>query len=135
MSTLTKYLLFQVPGWVLAAIILAALAYWIGIPRWVALALFLLWVVKDLIIYRFLKSAYESGVKTGVDQLIGAQGVAQEDLAPNGYIRVRGELWRAETKSKNDPIPSGSKVRVIGAQGAALIVETENAPKGNLSGS
>jgi membrane protein implicated in regulation of membrane protease activity len=125
MSTLTKYLLLQVPGWVLAAVIVTGLRYWMGIPRWAAWGLFSLWVIKDLVMYPLLRTAYESGVKTGVEQLIGARGVAQEDLAPAGYVRVRGELWRAETKSSQKHIPSGTPIRIVGAERMTLIVETD----------
>ena len=75
--------------------------------------------------YPLLRTAYESGVKTGVEQLVGARGVAQEELAPRGYIRVRGELWRAEIKADNGRIPSGSPVRILEAQGMTLIVEAD----------
>lgn len=125
MSTLTKYLLLQVPGWVLAVAVLIGLRYWIGIPRWVAFGLFSLWVVKDLIMYPLLRTAYESGVKTGVDELIGARGMAQEELAPRGYVRVRGELWRAEIDPNDKPISAGSPIRILAAQGMTLIVKEE----------
>lgn len=125
MSTLAKYLLFQVPGWVLAAIILSALRYWIGIPGWVALGLFSLWVLKDLAMYPLLRTAYESNIKTGVSKLVGAKGLAEEELAPSGYVRVRGELWRAEIDPNDAPIPVGHPVRVTAAEGMTLFVKAD----------
>lgn len=125
MPTWLKYLLLQVPGWILAAIVVAGLRYWLGIPSWVAFGLLSLWVVKDLVMYPLLRVAYESGVKTGVEQLVGARGVAQEDLAPAGYVRVRGELWRAETRSGQEYISSGTPIRIVGAERMTLIVEAE----------
>ena len=125
MSTLTRYLLLQVPGWVLAGAILTGLRYWWGLPRWAAFGLFLLWVVKDLAMYPLLRIAYEAGVKTGSEELVGARGVAQEELAPDGYVRVRGELWHAEANPGNAPIPAGSPIRVLAAQGMTLIVKAD----------
>ncbi len=125
MSTLMKYLLLQVPGWVLAVAILTGLRYWMEIPRWVAFALFSLWVVKDLVMYPLLRTAYESGVKTGVEQLVGARGVAQGELAPSGYVRVRGELWRAEIDPNDKPISVGTPIKVLAAQGMTLIVKAD----------
>lgn len=75
--------------------------------------------------YPLLRGAYESGVKTGVDQLIGARGVAQQELAPRGYVRVRGELWRAEIDPHDEPISAGSHVKVLAAKGMTLIVKAE----------
>lgn len=126
-STLIRYLLFQLPGWVLAAAILTGLRYWAGIPGWVALGLFMLWVAKDLVMYPLLRTAYESGAKTGAEQLIGARGIAQDELSPRGYVRVRGELWRAEVRPSDPPIPRGGPVRVLAADGMTLIVREEKA--------
>ncbi|MBI2089760.1 MAG: NfeD family protein [Deltaproteobacteria bacterium] len=127
MSTPIKYLLFQLPGWVLVGVILTGLRYWAGIPGWTALGLFLLWVAKDLVMYPLLRTAYESGVKTGAEQLIGTRGVAYNELSPRGYVRVRGELWQAEVRSSDPPVPPGSPVRVLAADGMTLIVKGEKA--------
>ena len=125
MRTPIKYLLFQVPGWILAVLLLAGLHVWIDLPVWAAIGLFSLWVLKDLVFYPLLKVAYESSEKVGVDQLIGLRGVATENLDPRGYVHVRGELWRAETGSGKGPISSGSPVKVVGVDGMTLIVDTE----------
>ena len=125
MKTWTRYLLFQVPGWIFAVVILLGLRYWIGLPLWIAIGAFSLWVIKDLVFYPLLRKAYESSPKTGVDQLVGLQGVAQEQIDPRGYVHVRGELWRAETESRDKPISAGSPVRVVRANGMTLIVTTE----------
>jgi membrane protein implicated in regulation of membrane protease activity len=125
MSTLTKYLILQVPGWLLAVIVVTALRHWLELPLWAALGLIALWVVKDLVMYPLLRTAYESNVKTGVEQLVGTYGVAQDELAPRGYVRVRGELWQAEVRSGSQPVSAGSTVRVEGARGMTLFVRPE----------
>jgi len=121
-TTWNKYLLFQVPGWILAALILIAMRYWVGLPIWIALFGFVLWVIKDFLFYPLLRVAYQPGPKTGVDQLIGLRGVARQNLDPRGLIYLRGELWRAETAPGVLPIVSGSRVRVLRAEGMTLIV-------------
>ncbi len=75
--------------------------------------------------YPLLRTAYESGAKTGSEQLIGARGIAQDELAPHGYIRVRGELWRAEANPIDTAIPAGSRVKVVAAKGMTLTVKAE----------
>ncbi|MBI2361258.1 MAG: NfeD family protein [Deltaproteobacteria bacterium] len=127
MPTLAKYLLFQLPGWVLVAVILAGLDYWAEIPDWTALGLFILWLAKDLVMYPLLRTAYEPGAKTGSEQLIGTRGVAQGELSPRGYVRVRGELWHAEIRPSDPPVPRGSPVRVLAAEGMTLIVKGDKA--------
>ena len=44
---------------------------------------------------------------TGVEALVGAEGVAASDCRPDGSVRVRGELWGAvcsEGVSAGEPI-------------------------------
>ena len=125
MSTLTKYILLQIPGWLIMALVAIGLHRWIDLPLWAAIGLFVLWVVKDFLLYPFLRKSYESNTKTGSTQLVGARGVAQERLDPQGYVHVHGELWRAEVESKDRPIASGSRVRVCAAHGLTLIVTAD----------
>lgn len=126
MTVFQRYLLIQIPGWVLVAIILAGLYLWAGLPLWVALGLYAIYVGKDFVLYPFLRRAYETDAKTGAEQLIGATCTATEDINPEGYVRIRGELWRAEGMPGAPPIPEGSRVRVQSARGMILIVTPED---------
>jgi membrane-bound serine protease (ClpP class) len=65
--------------------------------------------------------ARQNKVMIGPDALVGAVGVAQEQLAPRGQILVHGELWLAE--SPEDPIAPGETVRVRAVDGLKLLVE------------
>jgi membrane-bound serine protease (ClpP class) len=49
-------------------------------------------------------------VVTGTSELVGQIGIVREELAPEGIVFVRGELWKARTDG--DPIPPGTSVRV-----------------------
>lgn len=124
-AALKKYLLIQIPGWILVAVGLTVLRQWIDLPLWAAVGVFLVWVVKDLILFPFLRPAYESNGKSAVERLIGVQGIAEERLAPSGYIRVGGELWRAEALETDKPIRRGSRVRVRAVRGLTLLIEPE----------
>ena len=97
----------------IAAIILLGLRYWIDLPLWIAVGAFLLFVIKDLLLYPLLRKSYESSPTIGADQLVGLWGVAQEQIDPRGYVHVRGELWRAETESSDKPISAGSQAAEI----------------------
>jgi NfeD-like C-terminal, partner-binding len=52
----------------------------------------------------------------------GEVGVTRERLAPIGYIRVRGTLWRAELAGGGPPLEAGKTVRVQDRRGLTLIV-------------
>ena len=103
MSPWLKYLLFQIPGWIGAAIIAMMAVHWQWLTWPIAAAGIAVWVVKDLLMFPFLRRAYEPDV-TGAARLAGERGVAEGDLTPRGYVRVRGELWRAAAVSHDEPI-------------------------------
>jgi membrane protein implicated in regulation of membrane protease activity len=123
---LKKYLLFQIPGWVVGIGLLLFLWDSFGLPFWLVAGFLVLWVVKDFAIYPFIRTAINADVKTGPSELIGKRGVARERLEPRGYIQVGGELWRAEIASGHQPILPGSPVRVQTARGLTLIVAAAN---------
>ena len=121
MTTITRYYLFQVPGWIFSAIVLALLCSWFSLPVWAAIGLFVLLVVKDVVLYPILRTAYEMG-ESGAAQLVGLEGVARDRLDPSGYIYVRGELWRARVKEGSEPIESGATVKVVAGNRMTLTV-------------
>ncbi|MDQ6670211.1 MAG: nodulation protein NfeD [Chloroflexota bacterium] len=60
---------------------------------------------------------------TAIDTLIGADGIAQSALGPDGTVQVAGQLWSAHTAGA--ALPAGERVRVIARRGLTLEVETE----------
>ena len=122
MPTWVRYLLFQIPGWVAAAVVLFALWRWWLLPEWLALAGFSFWVLKDFLLYPLLRTAYERRARSGSSELVGKTGVAAGDLAPEGFVRVQGELWRAVANPTDRTIPSGTPVEVLAAEGMRLSV-------------
>lgn len=124
MPTFIKYLLFQIPQWMVLALFLWFLIDRTAVSGWAGIGFFMFWVVKDFAIYPFVRRAYANSAKTGTEQLIGGKGVARERLAPEGYIKIQGELWKARTTG--EPIPRDSAVRVTAAQGMTLLVDAED---------
>jgi membrane-bound serine protease (ClpP class) len=64
--------------------------------------------------------ARHNKVMVGPEALMGAVGVAQQELAPQGQILVHGELWVAVAEM---PVAPGESVRVRGVEGLKLLVE------------
>jgi membrane-bound serine protease (ClpP class) len=48
---------------------------------------------------------------SGREALVGEMAIAESDIRPQGRVRVRGELWKAES---DEPIERGQKVEVVG---------------------
>lgn len=127
MSPPIKYLLFQIPGWIIAAAILTALVHWEFFTKGIAVLCFFGWLLKDLLLYPFFRRAYEPGV-TGSARLVGSKGIAEGDLTPRGYIRVRGELWRAVASPADHVLRSGTEVEIIGAERMEVFVRALDSP-------
>jgi membrane protein implicated in regulation of membrane protease activity len=83
---------------------------------------FVVWILKDLILYRFVRHAYEDDKKFGSAALVGARGVAKGDLNPHGFVRVRGELWRATAVPESQVVTAGTAVEIVDAEGMELFV-------------
>ncbi|WP_147652387.1 NfeD family protein [Vulcaniibacterium gelatinicum] len=58
-------------------------------------------------------------VVTGVEELVGHEAVAVEDFERQGQVRIRGEVWQAES---NVPVRSGQRLRVHALDGLVLRV-------------
>jgi membrane-bound serine protease (ClpP class) len=52
---------------------------------------------------------------------VGEIGLVTQDLAPEGKVFVHGEIWDAGTIG--EPIPSGTKVKVVRVEDLRLKVE------------
>jgi membrane protein implicated in regulation of membrane protease activity len=117
-----RYLLLQVPGWILVALILAGLCRWADLPLWAAFGAYAVYVGKDFVLYPFLRRAYEPDSRTGVELLAGERGVAETELNPEGFVRVRGELWRAQIEPGSAAVRPGEPVVVVAGRGMTLIV-------------
>jgi membrane protein implicated in regulation of membrane protease activity len=116
-----RYLLYQLPGWALWSVVLLILQQFFVFPLWLVPAALAVWVVKDLILFSYTWMAYGAG-HGAKRPLPGFRGVVVKSLSPEGYIRIEGELWRAEAADPGKSIPSGETVTVERINGLTLLV-------------
>jgi membrane-bound serine protease (ClpP class) len=57
---------------------------------------------------------------TGVEGLIGEEGIVTTALVPEGTVKLHGELWKAVSRGN---IETGSRVKVMSVRGMLLTVE------------
>lgn len=126
-ATIRRYLLFQIPGWIVAGGVLLFLAERQFITGQMALVLFLLWFLKDVIIYPLVWRSYDPAASRKSDRMMGATGICVQELSPSspGYVRVLGELWRANLRENHSGIPAGTRVRVTEVRELLLVVEPD----------
>ena len=127
MKPFTKYVLLQIPGWLILLCLLVWAVSSMALPFWIGVGFLCFWIAKDFVLYPFVRPAYEPA-KTGSERLIGVQGRVEQTLDPNGYVRIGGELWRAETEEAEQLLEAGRTVTVRAVRGLTVTVTpVENA--------
>jgi membrane protein implicated in regulation of membrane protease activity len=116
-SRFARYLLWQAPGWVAVAAGLAVVQSLADLPVWVLPVGVAAFIAKDLVMYRVVRDT----LRPPPDHLVGARGRTVEPLAPEGYVKVEGELWRAV--ATGGEIAAGADVVVREVRGLTLRVE------------
>ena len=93
-----------------------------GVSLGIALAATLPFAVLTIFLMRLVLRSRKWKSATGMEELIGAQGVAVSSLGAGveGMIRIHGELWGAVS---SQPAAEGDHVRVLRIEGLKLYVE------------
>jgi len=121
-QVLGKYWLLQLPEVALLVIILLLIQQWFAIPTWVVWSVVALWVAKDAALYPFVWRSFDPDYPAMSHSLDGEHGVATERLDRSGYVRVRGELWRAELAHGARAVDKDERVQVQEMRGLTIIV-------------
>ena len=102
----------------------------IHIPLWVLIIVMLAWGAYAVITYRMGSRALRRKPVIGLPDMTGSKGKVVNPLAPEGVIRIKGELWVA--KSASGEIDTGEDVVVVGQDGLKLAVRKSS--PGDLEG-
>lgn len=124
--TLLRYILLQLPGWILMLLLLLLLDRWVGPSNWLIAIVFGCWVGKDVIMFPLVWRAYDQNPSRIVYRLLGVHGTAKERLAPSGFVQVHGESWQAEAIPGIAAIEKGERVIIREVRGLTLLVEPLN---------
>ena len=125
-KTVIRYTLLQIPATALLGMLLFYLRDFLNLAVWLIWTILGLWVVKDLILFFYLWPAYEENPQNDMLSMIGRVGISRETLAPWGYIRVGGTLWRARVSPELTHVDEGRQVRIVGRNGLTLEVRPIN---------
>lgn len=125
-----RYALLQIPALALLIVLLFLVQRWVDLPQWFIWGIILFWVAKDVILFPLTWRAYDQDRSRGAYSMVGVRGIAEERLAPSGYIRVHGELWQAEVMGDSPPIERGESIRIQGIRGLTLLVKHDDKGRG-----
>ena len=73
-------------------------------------------------VFFWIKFLRRYRIQTGAEGLVGKRAEVIEELAPNGRVRLHGEIWSARSP---EPASVGQAVRVAEVDGLTLVVEPE----------
>jgi membrane protein implicated in regulation of membrane protease activity len=119
---LASYFVVNLPGWLLAGAMAWAAVRWLGLDVWVAAVLASAWIVKDLLLYPFVRRFYRS--EPADQRIVGEKGVALSPINPRGFVRVHGEIWQARAAGDGGvSIAEGTPIEVREIHGLLLVVE------------
>ena len=127
------YTVQAILGWMLEEAILVAVVLWllplfnINIPLWGLAILMVALAVYSYVMYRVGRSTFLMKPKVAAETIIGNDGKVTKRLAPEGYVKVRGVLWKATCVESE--LEAGDDVVVVDINGLRLIVS----PKGRTA--
>jgi membrane protein implicated in regulation of membrane protease activity len=111
------------PGTVLLVLVLILIhRLWVPVPLWLGISIVAAAILKDILLFPLLWRSYSEGKTDVPSTMIGRRGIATSLLDPEGYVRVRGELWRGEVAGNIGRIEKGRAVIVVGISGLKLYV-------------
>jgi len=95
----------------------------VEIPLAGLIALMVVWLAVSVIIYRIGSRALRRKPLEKLPDMVGSRGKVVSPLAPEGLVRIEGELWMA--KSASGKINLGNKVAVVEQDGLRLVVRRD----------
>lgn len=100
-----------------------------NLPLWGSIALLVVlmvgWGTWSIWVYLKGSQALRREPLAGLPDMLGTKGEVVSPLAPQGLVKIRGELWVAESES-GEINPSG-EVTVVGQDRLKLIVRPSDA--------
>ena len=92
----------------------------IKIPLPGLIAMMMVWLVYSVFTYRVGSRALRRKQLDGLPNMVGSRGKVVNSLAPEGLVRVKGELWVA--KAASGEMEPGEEVIVTQQDGLKLVV-------------
>ena len=123
-KVILKYAVLQLAQTAVLVGVLILVRHFISIPAWITITILAVWILKDLALFPKVWRAYAFFDNSPVRSLVGLDATVVFTLNPVGYVRVHGELWKAELRNPNSVAERGERTRVVDIRGTTLIVES-----------
>ena len=110
----------------LAPILALPLFYYL--PLGSALPIYIVILIASVYCNITMVWSMRAKTKSGVKAMIARRALVIEDIAPEGKVEVRGEIWKAVGRNKR--IPAGKQVKILDAKGLVLVVDALDEDEG-----
>lgn len=67
-------------------------------------------------------------VRTGTEEMVGADGEARSTIDPEGQVWMQGTVWGARLADPSSPVGLGDRVTVEAVDGLTLVVRAQPSP-------
>ena len=92
----------------------------INFPLWATITVLIAFAVFSYVSYLLGHPTVLLEGVTAPESIVGSEGLVQQDLEPQGYVQVRGELWKASSAAGG--LKKGEQVIVTAIDGLKLTV-------------
>ena len=92
----------------------------INFPLWATITVLIAFAVFSYVSYLLGHPTVLLEGVTAPESIVGSEGIVQQDLEPQGYVQVRGELWKASSAAGG--LKKGEQVIVTAIDGLKLTV-------------
>ncbi len=125
LKVIVRYSLFQIPSLLIVMLLVFIVHHWYRLDNLIIMIVILLWVLKDILIFPFVWKAYCHKDRDKSKTILNEIGTAIETINPKGYVKIRGEIWQAESDNIGIPILQGEPVEVVEINGLKLKVRKQ----------
>jgi membrane-bound ClpP family serine protease len=98
----------------------------VKLPLTVLIAVMVAWAAFGTWLFIFTTNTLKKQAAVGLPSMVGAAGKVASRLAPEGLVRIRGELWGATSNEGN--IEVGENIVVVSEEGLKLFVRRAGVP-------
>jgi membrane-bound serine protease (ClpP class) len=108
-------------------VIIIAVVLWvlplfdIHLPLWGLILLIIGFMIYAIMSFKIGSRILKKKPLPGMTSMVGIEGMVTTSLVPRGFIKIKGELWKARAESGT--IISGTIITVISQEGLELVVQ------------
>jgi membrane protein implicated in regulation of membrane protease activity len=103
--------------------LIGIVVFWL-LPLYQAIFAYIIILLASGLLYWVIARAMKKRSKSGLEGLVGAEAMVISKLGPHDeaqyMVRVRGELWRANS---NDELKPDETVKILSVSGLTLLVK------------